>query len=148
MLVPKCTYIHVLTYFIDVVESDSPDKWWTHFFILISLLHFNDSVFVCLYIYIYIYIYMTTKMVKSAWASIIYILHQLEPDIRRLECLYLKILQKKQFAIFNETCLDNDLLPKYTIYTHTHTQCIYVCIYILIPLLRCLHFHLSLMALR
>ena len=37
--------------------------------------------------------------------------------MRRLERLHLKILKKKQSAVFNQTCLDNDLPPK----------CVYVC---------------------
>ena len=62
---------------------------------------------------------MTTKMMESTWANIGFFLYQHDPDIRRLvrrlECLYLKILKKKQSTVFNQTCLDNDLLPKYTI---------------------------------
>ena len=50
--------------------------------------------------------------------SIEYFLHHLNPDIRkitrRLKHFHLKILKKKQSAIFNQTCLDNNLLPKYT----------------------------------
>ena len=43
---------------------------------------------------------ITNKMVESAWASIGYFLHHLDPDIRRiasrLKRLHLKILKKKQ----------------------------------------------------
>ena len=42
--------------------------------------------------------------------------------MRRFEHLHLKILKKKQSAVFNQTCLDNDLLPQYTIYIY-----MYVC---------------------
>ena len=59
-------------------------------------------------------------MVERAWASMGHFLHHLDPNIRkitrRLDSLHLKILKKKQSAVFNRTCLDNDLLPKYTIY--------------------------------
>ncbi len=58
---------------------------------------------------------MTSEMVKSAWANIGFFLYQLDPEVRRLvrrlERLHLKILKKKQSTVFNETCLDNDLLP-------------------------------------
>ena len=37
--------------------------------------------------------------------------------------LHFKILKKKQFVVFCQPCLDNDLLPKYSIY-------IYIYIYI------------------
>ena len=56
-----------------------------------------------------------------------FFLYQMEPEVRRLvrrlERLHLKILKKKQFVVFNQTCLDNELPPKYTIY-------IYIYIYI------------------
>ena len=72
---------------------------------------------------------MTSEMVESAWASIGYFLHQLDQDIRRLEHLQLKILKKKESMVFNQTCLDNDLLPKYVIYIYTyryiHTHILY-----------------------
>ena len=55
--------------------------------------------------------------------------HYFDRDIRkitrRLECLHLKILKKKQSMAFNLTCLDDDLLSKYTIY-----MSIYIYIYI------------------
>ena len=38
---------------------------------------------------------MTSEMVESSWASIGYFLYQLNPDIKRLECLHLKILKKE-----------------------------------------------------
>ena len=56
-------------------------------------------------------------MVEIAGANIGFFLYQLDPDIRRLvrrlERLHFKILKKKQSAVFNQTSLDNDLLPKY-----------------------------------
>ena len=46
-----------------------------------------------------------------------YFLYHLDPDIRkirrRLERLHLKILKRKQAVVFNQTCLDNDLLRIY-----------------------------------
>ena len=75
---------------------------------------------------------MTSEMVESTWACIGFFLQHLDPDIRkitrRLVHLHLKILKKKQSVVFNRTCLDNDLLPKYTIYIYiyiyiyTHTK--------------------------
>ena len=48
---------------------------------------------------------MTSEKVESVWACIGYFLYQLHPDMRRLvrnlERLYLKILKKKQSAVFN-----------------------------------------------
>ena len=43
---------------------------------------------------------MTSEMVERAWTNIGFFLYQLNPDVRRLvrrlECLHLKILKKKQ----------------------------------------------------
>ena len=68
-------------------------------------------------------------MVESAWANIGFFFYQLDPEVRRLvrrlECFHLNIFKKKQSAVFNQTCLDNDLLPQYTTYV-----CIYIYIYI------------------
>ena len=56
---------------------------------------------------------------KIKWSKALgFFLCQLNPEVRRLvrrlECLHLKILKKKQSAVFKQTCLDNELLPKYT----------------------------------
>ena len=74
---------------------------------------------------------MTIKsMVVSAWAEDMgQFLYHLNPDKRKirrtLEKLQLKI--KKQCSIvFNKTCLNNNLLPKYTLFN------IYIYIYIYI----------------
>ena len=56
---------------------------------------------------------MTSEMGKSSWANIGYFLYQLDPEVRRLERLHMKILKKKLSTIFNQACLDNDLLPRY-----------------------------------
>ena len=63
---------------------------------------------------------MTSKMVERVWANIGYILYQIGLDsmrglVRRLERLHLKFFKKKQSVVFNQTCLNNDLLPNYTI---------------------------------
>ena len=59
----------------------------------------------------------TSEMVESAWDSMGHFLYYLEPDIRkitrRLERLHLKIFKRNQSAVFNQTCLDNDLALKY-----------------------------------
>ena len=47
---------------------------------------------------------MTSKMVESAWANIGFFFYQLDAEVRRLECLHLKILIKKQSTGFNQTC--------------------------------------------
>ena len=51
---------------------------------------------------------MTSKMVKSAWASMEHFLQHFNPDIRkiiiRLEGLHLKILKRKYSKAFNRTC--------------------------------------------
>ena len=44
---------------------------------------------------------MACKMVKSALLNIGYFLYQLDPDMRRLECLHLKNSKKKQTAVFD-----------------------------------------------
>ena len=41
---------------------------------------------------------MTSESVESAWANIGFFLYQLDPEVRRLESLPLKILKKKQYA--------------------------------------------------
>ena len=68
---------------------------------------------------------MTSEMVGSAWPNIDFFLYRLDPKgknlVRRHERFRLKFIKKKQSAVFNQTCLDNDLLPKY----------IYIYIYIL-----------------
>ena len=61
-------------------------------------------------------------MVESSWASRGLVLHPFDPGIRRLECLHFKILKRKHSAVYNQTCLNNDLLSKYKIHTHTHTH--------------------------
>ena len=52
---------------------------------------------------------MTSEMDKSASADMGYFLHYLNPDIRkitkRLEHIHLKILKKKYYLVFNQTCL-------------------------------------------
>ena len=62
---------------------------------------------------------MTSEMVESVWANTGFFLYQFDPEVRRqvrrLERLRLKILKKKQFAVFNPIYLDNDLLPKNTL---------------------------------
>ena len=78
---------------------------------------------------------MTSEMIKSARANIGHFLYQLDPEIWRLvkelEHLHLKILQKKQSEVFNETSLDNDLVPKYTIYIYIYIyiyKCVCLCV--------------------
>ena len=39
---------------------------------------------------------MTSEIVYSAWANIDFLLYQLDPEVRRLEHLNLKILKKKK----------------------------------------------------
>ena len=55
---------------------------------------------------------MIGEKVESALANIMF--YKLDLDIRklvrRLERLYLKILKWKQYVVFNQTCLDNNLL--------------------------------------
>ena len=69
---------------------------------------------------------MTSEMVESAWATGRFFLYQLDIEdrrlLRRFEHLHLIILKKKQSVLFNQTCLDNNLLPKYTAHTDTHTH--------------------------
>ena len=59
---------------------------------------------------------MTSKMVKSAWASMGHFLHNLNFDVKKIiekhEHLHLKILKRKYSEIFYRTCLNNDSLPK------------------------------------
>ena len=70
---------------------------------------------------------LTIEMIENTWASMGYFLHHLEPDIRnvtrRLGRPYLKILKRKLSVVFNQTCIDYDLLPKYRLYIY-----IYICL--------------------
>ena len=49
---------------------------------------------------------MTSEMLENAWATMGYILHHRDPDIRkiarRLEHLHLRILKKKRSVVFNK----------------------------------------------
>ena len=70
---------------------------------------------------------MTSEMVESTLANIGFFLYQLDPEVRRL-------MRRLECAVFNQTCLNNDLLPQYTIYIYIyiHNIIIYVFIYIYI----------------
>ena len=50
------------------------------------------------------------------------ILFQLDPNIRkrarRLEKIQIKIMKNKCSVLFNNTCLQNNLLPKYTTFKY------------------------------
>ena len=63
---------------------------------------------------------ITSEMVESALANMANFLHHLDRALRiigrRLDHLHLNILKGKQSVVFNRTCLDEDLPPKYTIY--------------------------------
>ena len=73
---------------------------------------------------------VTSEIVQSSWVSMEQFLHHVDPDIRKIirkfECFQEKIIKRKKISdsvVFNGTCLNNDLLPKYIIY-------IYIYIYI------------------
>ena len=64
--------------------------------------------------------------------------------VRRLERLHLKILKKKQSAVFYQTSFDNGLLPKYTIYIYIYIYvCAYVYIYVCVRVRVCVSLSLS-----
>ena len=44
---------------------------------------------------------MTSEIVNSAWANIEFFVYQRDLVVRRLKCLHLKILKKKQSLVFN-----------------------------------------------
>ena len=78
---------------------------------------------------------ITSEMLESAWANIRFFRYQIDPElrrlVRRLERLHLMILKKKQSVVFNQICLDNNLLPKYTIsLSLSLSLAIYIYIYI------------------
>ena len=77
------------------------------------------------YIYIYIYRQMIWDNFFTTWI-------QIHKKIR-LEKITIRN-NKQCFIVFNKTCLNNNLLPKYTLFTtHTHTHTyIYIYIYIYI----------------
>ena len=50
-------------------------------------------------------------------------------EIREFERIQKKICRQKMSIMFNEICINKEMLPKYTylfkyIHTHTHTQCL------------------------
>ena len=69
------------------------------------------------------------------WSSSV--VENIDQDIRKttrkLERLHLKILKRKLSVVFNRTYLDNDLLPKYTIYIYIYI-CVCVCMYVCISI--------------
>ena len=85
-------------------------------------LYLSLSLSLSLYIYIYIYIYIGK------------FIHQFQPEtktlIRKLERMLIKLYRQNVSLLFNQTCLNERLLPNYT-HTHTHTH-IYIYIYIYI----------------
>ena len=83
---------------------------------------------------------------ETGWTSIGTILKKYCPDIRSLirkeEKLLNKIAKKTVSVVFNQTCIKEKLLPKYTIY-----MCIYmyicVCIYMYICVCVCIYVYLQ-----
>ena len=77
---------------------------------------------------------MTENIVKSIWAEDMgQFLYHLDPNTRkitrRLEKLQLKIINKQRSIVFNKTCLNNNLLPKYTLFDIYLSIYIYIYIY-------------------
>ena len=58
---------------------------------------------------------MTCEMVESVWANIRFFLDQLDPEVRRLELLHSKILEKKESGLFSLTCSDMCLFEIYNL---------------------------------
>ena len=83
-----------------------------------------------IYIYIYIYIFHTSQMMaqdraENARVTISYwiFFNQFPTDtiksIRRRERTYPKMCRQNMSVLFNEICINKEILPKYT---HTYTQ--------------------------
>ena len=73
-------------------------------------------------------------------------IHQFQPEtkilIRKLERLLTKLYRQNVSLLFNQTCLNERLLPNYThTHTHTHTHT-YIYIYIYIYLFIHTHTHM------
>ena len=106
-------------------------------------------------------------MVESNWAEDMgQFLFHLDPHTRKitrsLEKMKLKTINKQCSIVFNKTCLNNNMLPKYTLFktyvdidtdidrcththTHTHTHTyIYIYIYIYVCIYIYMHFCVSL----
>ena len=81
---------------------------------------------------------------KSTWDIYNYgkYINQSPPNmikaIRQYERINKKICRQKMSIMFNEICIDEEMLPKYT---HTHTH-IYIYIYIYIQTLQRAHTHI------
>ena len=70
----------------------------------------------------------TKSMVENAWAEDMgQFLYNLDSDTRKItrSLKKIKLINKDCSIVFNKTCLNNNLLPKYTlfnIYIYTHTN--------------------------
>ena len=74
---------------------------------------------------------MTKSMVENAWAEDMgQFFHHLDPNtrniIRSLEKIKLKIINKQYSLVFNKTCLNNNLQPKYIYIIYIYIFNIYV----------------------
>ena len=70
------------------------------------------------------------KRSKSAWDNFGKFIYQFQLETRKLEKILIKLYRQNVSLWFNQTCLNERLLPNYThTYTHTH---IYIYIYIYI----------------
>ena len=67
---------------------------------------------------------------ESAWDNFGKFPHQFQPEtntlIRKLKRILIKLYRQNLSLLFNETCLNEQLLPNYT-HTHIHIY-IYVCV--------------------
>ena len=126
LYVGVCVYLFICTY-IYVIFLMSGSKWWRKYPILAqALLTIIFGGCVRLFVAVsFVYIYLACFILFLIYAR----------KITRLKCLHLKILKRKQSMIFNWTCLDNNLLSKYTkylfIYMHLfiYIYCVHACLY-------------------
>ena len=83
---------------------------------------------------------MAYEKTKSAWDNFGKFIHQFQPEtktlIKKLERILIKLYRQNLFLLFNETCLNEWLLPNYPpyiyiyIYTYacTHSVCRSLCL--------------------
>ena len=82
---------------------------------------------------------MAYKESESAWDNFGKFIHQFQPEtktlIRKLERILIKLYRENVSLQFNQTCLNERLLPNYTyfkIYIYIYIYIYYLCMYIYI----------------
>ena len=89
-----------------------------------------------------------STMVKSSYESFVkqFTLHSIK-SVRQLGMTYTKLCRQKKSILFNEKCINEEMLPKYThtrthIYIYIYIYIYYIYIYIYIYIHTYIHIHI------